>query len=247
MNQVHTRPPRWDKHRSTYFSLGIVIALTLTVLLINMSFTSAPLIFEEGEIEVESLALQPNTKWPTKKVKVPKASVQQKVKKASVFDIKEVEDDLEESILEEEDPIVDEPIVESTTKAPAPSLIIQEEEVIETVTIAERMPIFGDCIHNTETDKRSCSDQSLLNYIYNYLRYPPFARQNGIEGVVIVEFVVHADGKVDDVKILRGVGGGCDEAVLNVMKSLPAWAPGKQNGRPVNVIFRMPVKFQLEG
>ena len=246
MNLLYSRPPKWDKHRSTYFSLGVVLALALAVLVINMSFTSAPLIYEEGEIEVETLAMQPNTKWPSKKVKVPKASVQKKVKKAPVFDIKEVEDDLEESVLEEDDPIVDEPIVESNTKAPTPNLIIEEEEAIETVSIAERMPIFGDCLLDTESDKRSCSDQSLLNYIYRYLDYPPFARQNGIEGTVFVEFLVDANGNVGSVKILRGIGGGCDEAVLKVINSLPAWMPGKQNGRPVNVLFRMPVKFTLE-
>jgi protein TonB len=56
---------------------------------------------------------------------------------------------------------------------------------------------------------------------------------------------VNTDGKIEDVKILRGIGGGCDEEALRVVKLMPRWKPGKQNGKTVRTLFNMPVNFKL--
>ena len=71
------------------------------------------------------------------------------------------------------------------------------------------------------------------------------ARENEIQGNVYVTFLVDKDGKVKDAKILRGIGGGCDEEALRVVSHMPDWKPGKQNGRAVMVQYNLPVKFTL--
>jgi periplasmic protein TonB len=86
---------------------------------------------------------------------------------------------------------------------------------------------------------------SLQRYLRNNLRYPDVARETGIEGTVYIEFVVAADGSVRNAKILRGIGGGCDEEALRAVMAMPTWIAGKQRGKAVNVAFNLPVSFKL--
>ncbi|WP_395810114.1 energy transducer TonB [Daejeonella sp.] len=84
-------------------------------------------------------------------------------------------------------------------------------------------------------------------YLQKNLKYPPMARENNITGRVIMSFVVEKNGQLTDIKVLRGIGGGCDEEAARVLKNAPAWKPGIQNGRPVRVAYTMPIFFQLAG
>ncbi len=83
-------------------------------------------------------------------------------------------------------------------------------------------------------------------FLQKNLRYPPIARENNIQGRVIVNFVVEKDGSLTDVKVVRGIGGGCDEEAVRVIKSSPKWNPGVQNGRNVRVNYTIPIFFQLQ-
>lgn len=89
-------------------------------------------------------------------------------------------------------------------------------------------------------------DEARIKYISENIKYPEEARAKGIQGTVFVTFVVEADGSVSDVKILRGIGGGCDEEAVRVIESMPKWIPGKQRGQAVRVQFNMPIRFVLE-
>ena len=77
------------------------------------------------------------------------------------------------------------------------------------------------------------------------------ARENGVEGMVVVQFVVNEKGKVDKVNVVRDIGAGCGEAAAKVVEEMNSfttgWTPGKQRGRPVKVLYTLPVKFKLEG
>lgn len=77
------------------------------------------------------------------------------------------------------------------------------------------------------------------------IRYPELARQTGIAGTVHVGFIVDKDGRITQVSLLRGIGGGCDEEALRVVSRMPAWEPGKQRGKPVRVAMSIPVRFVL--
>lgn len=84
-----------------------------------------------------------------------------------------------------------------------------------------------------------------VKYLSTNLEYPLEARKNGIEGVIIVSFVINADGSVRDPEILRGLGGGADEEALRVVMESPNWTPAYQLGRPVASRLRLPVRFSL--
>jgi protein TonB len=84
-------------------------------------------------------------------------------------------------------------------------------------------------------------------FLAENIKYPQQASENGIQGTVYVSFVVDSKGNVTDVKVLRGIGGGCDEEAIRVVRSMPQWHPGKQNGKQVRVLFNMPIYFRLQG
>ena len=82
-------------------------------------------------------------------------------------------------------------------------------------------------------------------YLSENLRYPENAEENGIEGTVIVAFVVDVDGSITNIEILKGIGGGCDEEAIRIVKGAPKWTPGTQNGVPMRTQMRLPLKFKL--
>ncbi len=88
-------------------------------------------------------------------------------------------------------------------------------------------------------------DIGLQKWIVQHTKYPEIAKENGITGKVFVQFVIGKDGKVTDVKLLRGVDPALDKEAIRVIKSLPAWTPGKQRGKPVKVSFQVPINFTL--
>lgn len=87
---------------------------------------------------------------------------------------------------------------------------------------------------------------SMYAFIQKNLIYPEKAKAEGIEGRVFITFTIEKDGSVSNVKILRGIGGGCDEAAKEVVEKMPKWEPGTQRGKPVRVQFNLPIKFELE-
>ncbi len=82
-------------------------------------------------------------------------------------------------------------------------------------------------------------------YLNTELQYPAMAREANIQGTVWIEFLVNKKGEISDVKILRGIGVGCEEEALRVVMQMPKWTPGKQHGLPVNVRYQLPVSFVL--
>jgi protein TonB len=82
-------------------------------------------------------------------------------------------------------------------------------------------------------------------FIQRNLRYPYAAQEMGIQGKVFVSFVVEKDGSVSDVRVIKGIGGGCDEEAIRVITKSPGWKPGRQNGQQVRVRYTMPLSFLL--
>jgi protein TonB len=112
--------------------------------------------------------------------------------------------------------------------------VIEDPEKAPPVLIVEEMPIFP----GGDTDR--------LKFLANTIVYPQTAAENGIQGTVYFQFVIDSKGNITDVKILRGIGGGCDEEALRVIKMMPQWKPGRQNGKTVRVLYNMPVIFKLQ-
>jgi periplasmic protein TonB len=87
-------------------------------------------------------------------------------------------------------------------------------------------------------------DDAMMKYLAINITYPQVAKDKGIQGTVWCTFVVEKDGSVNNVKILRGIGYGCDEEVIRVVKAMPKWKPGEKGGKPVRVQYSLPVKFK---
>lgn len=113
--------------------------------------------------------------------------------------------------------------------------------------IVERFPLFPGCEHIQDYEERKrCSDRELLTFIYSRIRYPSHARQYGVEGMAVVSFIIEKDGKVSDIKVVRGLDTDISEEVARIASLLPVWEPGTQDGVPVRVQFNLPIKFKLE-
>lgn len=89
-------------------------------------------------------------------------------------------------------------------------------------------------------------DKELLKYLADNIKYPPMAREAGIQGTILLSFLVGKDGSVSDVSILNEIGGGCGKEALRVVRAMPAWIPGEANGHPVKVRYTLPVRFRLQ-
>ena len=153
-----------------------------------------------------------------------------------------------------DDAVVDEPPPVQTDETPQIStethegdgntdIVIPENTgpaVVETVeaplTIVEQMPTFPG------------GEGEMMKYIQKNVQYPQMEKEAGVSGTCYVNFVVEKDGSISDVKVLRGVSGGpgCDKEAIRVIKSMPPWKAGKQNGREVRVFFNLPIKFTLK-
>ncbi len=116
--------------------------------------------------------------------------------------------------------------------APEPPKHVVEETKI--FTVVEQMPMFPG------------GDGALMGYLRDKIHYPTVAAENGVQGRVVVGFVVERDGSITDVNILRGVDPSLDREAMRVVKSMPKWTPGKQNGSAVRVKYQVPVSFRLQ-
>ena len=122
----------------------------------------------------------------------------------------------------------------SSTNTVAVIAVSNSVAEIPVVMIAEEMPVF-----NTDPN-------GILRYVSNNISYPDMAKSIGVEGTVYVSFVVSELGKVEGVKVMRGIGYGCDEEVVKVVTKMPIWLKaGKNGGRAVKVRYNIPVRFKL--
>ena len=104
-----------------------------------------------------------------------------------------------------------------------------------------------ECIFEYEIDPEFPGGMdSLYAYLCRNVSYPAEARDSNITGKVYVSFVVDKDGSISNVRILRDIGGGCGAAVVEAVKAMPKWKPGRVGGKPVRIAFNLPVNFTLK-
>jgi protein TonB len=108
----------------------------------------------------------------------------------------------------------------------------KEDETFELFTV-QKAPAFPG------------GEAELMKYLAENTKYPQFAKEYNIEGVVPISFVIDAKGNVVDAKVLREIGGGCGTEALRVIRSMPKWSPGEVNGRAVKVRYTIPIRFEL--
>ncbi|HLF62323.1 MAG TPA: M56 family metallopeptidase, partial [Saprospiraceae bacterium] len=115
--------------------------------------------------------------------------------------------------------------------------------------VVDEMPRFPGCEDSglISEELNQCALQKMLEHVYAQIKYPKEARDLGVSGRVIVQFVVRKDGSVSDVQVIKSIGHGTDEVVLEVVKSMPRWRPGINEGKVVDVEFTLPIAFKLDG
>lgn len=145
-----------------------------------------------------------------------------------------VEDDVE---LEQQEIVTSEDNQKSAqTEVYTPPVQVEEEEedTNEIFVTVEDMPEFPG------------GQGELMKYIGKSIKYPVVAQENGIQGRVVVQFVVNKEGKVTDAAVVKGVDPSLDKEALRVVNAMPKWKPGSQRGKPVNVKYTVPVQFRLQ-
>ena len=116
---------------------------------------------------------------------------------------------------------------------------------------AEQMPMFQGCEDVSDYDERArCAEGKLLEFVYRHLHYPPEARKNGIEGMVVVQFTIATDGYVEDIKVVRDLKDGCGEAALSIIEDMneidgPPFNPAMLDGKAVPLLYTLPIRFKL--
>jgi protein TonB len=210
-----------ERRKSSFMLIGLLTALAITLVAFEWTAFEEKLT-EMGKLQLDLLEEEviPPSATPPPPPPPPPAPT-------TVIEI--VEDD--EKVEEVEQ--LDNEVKEDTKVDPIQR---QEEEVeVEQIfTIVEEMPSFLG------------GEAELFKYLGKAIKYPQMAQESGISGVVYVTFVVDKDGKIRDAKVLRGIGGGCDEEAIRVVKAMPAWKPGKQRGKPVTVQYNLPIRFTLK-
>ena len=215
-----------ENKKLMFIQIGLVISLLITWLAFeHKSYDKREidpsLLNRETVVEEEMVEITRQEEQKPQPVEQPQQTTQLEI----------VEDDVETEDLNINAEVEQNEVIEEYI---APEVV--EEEVVETeiFQIVEEMPQFPG------------GDAKLLEYVATHIKYPQIARETGIQGRVFVGFVVEPDGSVSNVKILRGIGGGCDEEAVRVIKSLPKWKPGKQRGKAVRVSYQIPVLFKLQ-
>ena len=120
--------------------------------------------------------------------------------------------------------------IQTTEDNPAWSLENSNDSIYD---IVDQMPKFPG------------GEQAMFEFIGKNVKYPQKAKDEGVQGRVFIQFVVEKDGSINEVKLLRGIGGGCDEEALRVVKAMPKWEPGMHKGEHVRVSYCLPIFFKL--
>ena len=219
-----------ENKRSTLRALGFIASLSLV--LIALSWTSYDVItrqalnYEADLLEDEEIPINIVTPPP------PPPPPQQTTVIEIVDDEEEIEIELEiEDIELDEDTEIE---------------IIEEDDDVDDDTpfmIVENMPALAQCKTMRGDERDQCTHMEIIKYVSKNTKYPPIAKDAGIQGTVFVYFVVGKDGKVKDVKVLREVDSRLDKEAKRVVESLPRFDPGSQRGKNVSVQYTIPVKF----
>ena len=129
------------------------------------------------------------------------------------------------------------------------AVMAQTEEPQEPMTIVETMPEWGTCPESAGEGfmhpSMSCTDQAIMDFVMAELKYPKKARRKGVEGKVVIMFVIEKNGEVGEASVVTSVSPLLDQEALRVVQAMPPFRPGTQRGKPVRVMFHQPFNFAL--
>jgi protein TonB len=219
-----------ENKRSTLRALGFIASLSLV--LIALSWTSYDVItrqalnyeadlLEDEEIPINIVTPPPPPPPPQQTTVIEIVDDEEEIEIELEIEDIELDEDTEIEIIEEDDDVADD----------TPFMIV------------ENMPALAQCKTMRGDERHQCTQMEIIKYVSKNTKYPPIAKDAGIQGTVFVYFVVGKDGKVKDVKVLREVDSRLDKEAKRVVESLPRFDPGSQRGKNVSVQYTIPVKF----
>lgn len=208
---------------SLFLVIGLIVSLSLTLAAFEWKKYNAGDLMDLGQLEdeFEELLEIPPTEQPPQKppeVKMPQ--------------VREIPD--EEDIMEEIDFDLDVDITEDTE---IEDIVFEEEPEEE-----QANDIFLVVEENASFPG---GNKAWAKFLNKNLKYPKMAKRMGIEGRVYLSFIVDKDGQISDIEVLRGIGGGCNEEAIRVLKASPNWNPGRQRGNAVKSRFQFFITFKL--
>ena len=224
------KSPKADLEGKKTTNLLIGAILTLSVLFIGFEWSEreVKVVTDSGitEIVFEEEMIPITEQEPPKQAPPPPEAP----KMEEIIEIVEDDADVEESTIEASDDIT------AAVEVKYTAVEVEEEEVEEQqiFQVVEEMPEFpggmGEC----------------MKFLGKNIKYPQISQENGVQGRVIVQFVVNQDGSIVDPQVVRGVDPYLDKEALRVISMMPKWKPGKQRGKAVRVKFTVPVMFRLQ-
>ncbi len=206
-----------------YMSIGLVVSLILVITAFEWRFYDDGALADLGQVtdDFEEMLDIPQTEQPP-----PPPPVIQQPEIIEVPDEEEIEEEIEVNLDVEitEDDAIEEIVFEEP---------VEEEVADQIFTIVEKQPVYPGGM------------TAFYQFVQKKLKYPSQARRMGIEGKVFVEFVVDKKGNITDVRAVKGIGAGCDQEAVRVIKNSPKWQAGKQRGKAVKVRMILPITFKL--
>ena len=212
-----------ERLKGVFMATGLLVSMIVVYAIVNMKFYDVSaselgqLIVEQVEEEIIPITQQNTPPPPPPPPPAAPEIIQVVENEVEVAEVEMIDTEADATTVVEEFTVKEE---------------VVEEEIF---TIVESMPEFP-----------GGGQEALFKYLQKEMKYPQVAKENGIQGTVFVNFVVGKDGKIRDVKILRGVNKMLDDEAIRVVKAMPAWSPGKQRGKSVSVSYNLPIKFTLK-
>lgn len=216
-----------ENKKGIFLQIGLIVSLLLVIGAYEYKSYDGLDIDGFGDLEMDALDEEDIEITRPEEVKPPPPPEEKPPEAPEEIEIKEDDEELETE-LDVEDAETDQN-----------EMMDMEEEFSEPFISVEQMPMLGDC------SDEACTQTEIMKFIARNFRYPEIAKANGVEGRVILEFVVEKDGKVGRVKILRGIDKHVDKACVKVVEDLPEFSPGKQIGKAVPVKYTVPIKCTL--
>ena len=219
---------RADLEKRRPFLLSLSLTLTMLFIVSAFEFKSRPhtkvIELAQNSINFEAVVEVPPTEQPP-----PPPMVVQQPRIVEVPNEEEIKDEIK---VQFDIDVTDRTITQEIVMViPAP--VVEEEEPDKIFLVVEQTaaPVGGMA--------------AFYEFVSKNIRYPAQARRMNISGKVFVEFVVDKDGTLDQFKVIKGIGAGCDEEALRIMQLAPPWEPGKQRGKPVKQRMVLPLYFKL--
>ena len=234
--------------RNVFLEYGLLVSLVLMILAFSWTTydkkidISAYLGTLTDEIEMET----PRTAEPPPPPPPPPQAATMQIIESDMPDVETMI--FEDMSINAETEVTAAPVVESKKvpppPPPPPPPVDNEREIFKVVEVN---PMFPGCENVDEKEaQKKCSEEKMLQFIYGNIQYPAIARENGVEGMVVVQFVVEKDGSCTNINVMRDIGAGCGDEAKRIVQIMPKWHPGRQRDRPVRVMFTLPVRFKLE-